>query len=423
MEKLCEIIPEGVEDIFYYEYELKEWSVSKIKELFRSYGYRPISTPSFEFYDLFYGMDTITDRDEMFKIIDENGKILVLRPDMTIPIARIAAANFNKISGSLKLSYVVNVFRRNSSIGYGKKEFMQAGAEYFGRFEPDSDAEIIALGINSLINCGITNLIIEIGHVGFFKGALKDCCINEAKLKEIRKYIESKNYFELKNILDEIDIPEKNKEVLLKLPRLYGKPDEVISKAKELVLNSQMEESIENIKQIYNIIMQYGYEEYIVFDLGLVSNINYYTGAIFKGYVDGHGREVISGGRYDNLTQRFGNLIPATGFGLNVDEIMEVLRMKQMNEMFKTDYILIYKEDMREYALGLAKALRRNNFIVETQLYDEHLKEFKGKAKEVVYVLKDVFKINSIDSGIFYTCKENKFLEHALLNNKITPIH
>ncbi|MCX7884716.1 MAG: ATP phosphoribosyltransferase regulatory subunit [Caloramator sp.] len=423
MEKLCEIIPEGVEDIFYHEYEIKEWSISRIKEIFRSYGYRPISTPSFEFYDMFYGMDTITNRDEMFKIIDENGKILVLRPDMTIPIARIAAANFNKISGSLKLSYVVNVFRRNNSIGYGKKEFMQAGAEYFGMSEPDSDAEIISLGVNSLINCGIKNFMIEIGHVGFFKGALNDCNIDEKRLMEIRKNVESKNYFELERMLEETDIPEKNKEVLLKLPRLYGKPIEVISKAKELVLNSYMDESIENIKQVYKIITQYGYGDFIVFDLGLVSNINYYTGAIFKGYIDGHGREVISGGRYDNLTQRFGNLIPATGFGLNVDEIMEVLSMKKMEQSFKTDYLLIYKEDMRENTLALARVLRQNNFIVETQLHDELFKDFKGKAKEVVYVLKNNFKINNIEKGVVYSCKEDKFLEHVLLNNKITPIH
>lgn len=96
----------------------------KVKDIFKSYGYRSISTPSFEYYDLFYNMDIITDRDEMFKIIDENGKILVLRPDMTIPIARIAALNFK--NNTLKLSYVSNVYRRNvKGIGYLKKNLLR----------------------------------------------------------------------------------------------------------------------------------------------------------------------------------------------------------------------------------------------------------------------------------------------------------
>lgn len=210
MENLFGIIPEGVEDIFYHEYEVKENAILKVKDIFKSYGYRPISTPSFEYYDLFYEMDSITDRDEMFKLIDENGKILVLRPDMTIPIARIAALNFNNIHGSLKLSYVENVYRRsNNGAGYGKKEFVQAGIEYFGKSEADSDAEVIAVGIKSLIDCSLTDITIEIGHVGFVKGILESCDISKKHYEDIRKYIESKNYDELERVLNEAKLPKK----------------------------------------------------------------------------------------------------------------------------------------------------------------------------------------------------------------------
>lgn len=216
---------------------------------------------------------------------------------------------------------------------------------------------------------------------------------------------------------------KKYKDTLLNVIYLYGDPNEVLLKAEKMILNRGMEQSLYNMKDIYEILKLYGYKKYITFDLGLINHINYYTGAIFKGYVNSYGREVMSGGRYDTLTQRFGKFIPATGLGLNIDEIMEVIGMGEIGDMFKTDYILIYSNETRDKALSIASKLRENNFIVETELLNEISLNNSKQAREVVYISKDGLKVKNMENGAVYVCKEDRFLKHVLFNNIITPIH
>lgn len=287
--------------------------------------------------------------------------------------------------------------------------------------DADSDAEVMAVGIKSLIKCGINDITVEIGHVGFIKGLLYTNILSKALYEKIRKSIETKNYYELEKLLNECDIPSDYKKVLLSIINLYGKPEEVILKAEKLILNKEMENSINNLNKIYEVLKHYGYEKFISFDLGLINHMNYYTGAVFKMYVNSHRKEVISGGRYDTLTQKFGRYIPATGFGLNIDEIMEVISMD--NNIFKTDYILVYNDETRDDAINLASKLRDNDFIVETEFEEEKDIVKNRQAKEIVYILKDKFKVNNMENGAVYICNEDKFIEHALSKNVITPIH
>lgn len=430
MEELCDLIPDGVKDTYYKEYEVKENIISRIKNVFKSFGYKQISTPGFEYYDLFAGTEGTIDKDEMFKFIDGNGRILVLRPDMTVPIARMAAVNFRKCEEQLRFSYVSNVFRNSCDRGYSKKEFTQAGIEHFGSSKSDSDAEAIAVGIKSLIGCGIKDIRIDMGNVGFFRGLKKEYEIPEKEWTRIQKLIENKNYDELSILLDKLNLPTGFKKNLLDIPFLYGKPEYVIQKAKKLIQNDEMEKSLNNLEMIYKILKDYGYDDYVYFDLGLLNHLQYYTGAIFKGYINNYGREIISGGRYDNLTKQYGRIIPAVGFGLNIDELMEVINMNSENltSEYDGDYLILYTEKTRHEALTLASRLRDYDFIVVTDYYLESFKtpEFMTREKnfrEIIYIDNEHLEIRNVDNNAAYKCTMEKFIDHIHSDVILSSIH
>jgi len=242
-----QLIPNGVEDIHSNEYHRKEHIITIIKNLYKSFGYRQIQTPTFEYYDLFYGIEGTIDLDEMIKMIDENGKILVLRPDVTTPIARMVATNYRSSSENLKFSYITNVFRMNDGNNGGKREFTQAGVEYLGNNKVEADGEVITLAIRSLLNCGVKDIKIDIGQICFFKGLLKELNICSQEEKIIRKLVERKNYPELEKLIKGIKAKQEVKEALLKMPFLYGKPKDVLKVAKEFIFNDRISEAIQNL--------------------------------------------------------------------------------------------------------------------------------------------------------------------------------
>ncbi len=370
-------VPQGVEDILSNEYEMKEDIIMNIKKIFKSYGYRQILTPTFEYYDLFLGVEGTIDKDEMFKFIDGNGKILVLRPDVTTPIARMVATNYKAIPMHLKFCYATNIFRIHEDQKGNKREFTQAGIEYLGDEKPDADAEVIVLAIQSLIHCGLNNFKIDLGQARYFKGLIKELGISSGEQHRIHRLIENKNFAELRTILDTLDIEDSFKKILLKVPHLYGSPAKVFAEAEKLVCNSEMEEAIRNLKRVCTILCDYDYEKYISIDLGMIHHMDYYTGVIFKGYINNYGKSVLSGGRYDNLSKQYGYDMPATGFGLNIDELLEAMKMCDVHQDYvcTTDYFILYKPEDRKKGLQLASRLRKHGFIVESDVSIENIEK------------------------------------------------
>ncbi|MBK5251322.1 MAG: ATP phosphoribosyltransferase regulatory subunit [Peptostreptococcaceae bacterium] len=370
-----ELFPEGVDDIHSDEYEIKENLVSDIRSMFKSYGYRQVATPTFEFYDLYLGIDGTIDVTEMFKIIDSDGKILVLRPDATIPVARMAAMNYKHSEGYLKLSYITNIFRHSESERGNRREFTQAGIEYMGSAKTWCDAEVIAMGIKMLLGFGLEDFHIDMGHAGFLGQLLEGTGIGSHKKAMLYKFIEDKNYSELSTYLERLNMDEVVKNAIIKLPRLYGKPSDVIERAEEVIVNEEMRKSLENLKAVYEILKAWGMEKYILFDLGFTNQFNYYTGVIYKGYVSNYGRVLLSGGRYDNLMEQFGEGKPACGFGFNVDQLIEVMNIYDINQAYDchTDCYMVCSEENMVRAHALAERMRSTGMIVETDLLQNDL--------------------------------------------------
>lgn len=372
-------IPEGVEDINSAQYEKKEWIQSKIKDVFKSYGYSQILTPTFEYYDLFSEIDTAINLNDMYKLIDSTGKILVLRPDATIPVARMAATKYNSSDGYLKFMYFTSVFRSSDFRAGGKREFVQAGIEYFCNPEPEADAEVISTAIKSLLNLGFKNIHIDIGQTDYFKGIMSELDISFENKNTIRELIENKNYAELGNILNTLSIDNEYKKLLLEVPYMYGDIQDIAAKARDRAINETMKKAANNLFDIYEILCEYGYEDYVFADLGLINHLEYYSGMIFKGYIDHFGMPVLSGGRYDDLLKNFGKELAATGFGMNVDEILEAANQNNLLTEYKVpkDYLFLYDEGNRKWAIGKSIELREQGYVVETDKVSLTIEEIK----------------------------------------------
>ena len=318
-------IPEGVSDLIYDEFEKMKAVEESLLSVFRENGYRQIMTPTFEYYDLFADDSIFAGTEDMYKLVDKNGQLMVLRPDATIPIARMAATHYKDSDAQMKLMYVTNVFRTADFRKGEKREFTQAGIEFFGSDCADADAGVIETAISALKKTAGDDMKTEIGDAGYFNGLLEALSVcpgfdSRDVQSEVRKLVESKNIPGLHLFAKEHQIPQDIREALLSLPLLFGAPEETLAKAERLTLNDTMRAAVANVREIYGRI---GEKDCVSIDMGLINTLEYYSGMIFQVYLKKTGVIVGSGGRYDKLMKKFGRDIPAVGFGLNVNTLME----------------------------------------------------------------------------------------------------
>lgn len=391
--------PEGVRDVYGKECARKLTIENKINNIFNLYGFHNVQTPTFEFFDIFNKERGSVPSKNLYKFFDREGNTLVLRPDLTPSIARIAAKNYMDVNVPIKICYNANTYINNSELQGKLKEITQLGCELIGDDSVEADAEMVALVVNSLKSAGFDKFLVEIGQVDFYKGLLEECGFEDDVEEELRVRIENKNFFGVEELLDSKDIPSNVKDTFLKLPSLFGSSD-VLDKAKELATNEKSLKAIERLEEVYSILVDYGVADYISFDLGMLSNFNYYTGIIFKAYTYGTGDAIVAGGRYDKLLSQFGKDSAAIGFAVYMDQLLMAMSSQKMEG--DTDYayeVLIYDTELRKTALQLATGLREKG--IKTELIpkkenisiDEYV-EFKKEdgAVNVTYVSKDGVK-------------------------------
>ena len=391
--------PEGVRDVYGKECARKLTIENKINNIFNLYGFHNVQTPTFEFFDIFNKERGSVPSKNLYKFFDREGNTLVLRPDLTPSIARIAAKNYMDVNVPIKLCYNANTYINNSELQGKLKEITQLGCELIGDDSVEADAEMVALVVNSLKSAGFDKFLVEIGQVDFYKGLLEECGFEDDVEEELRVRIENKNFFGVEELLDSKDIPSNVKDTFLKLPSLFGSSD-VLDKAKELATNEKSLKAIEKLEEVYSILVDYGVADYISFDLGMLSNFNYYTGIIFKAYTYGTGDAIVAGGRFDKLLSQFGKDSAAIGFAVYMDQLLMAMSSQKMEG--DTDYayeVLIYDTELRKTALQLATGLREKG--IKTELIpkkenisiDEYV-EFKKEdgAINVTYVSKDGVK-------------------------------
>ena len=350
--------PVGVRDIYGTEYEQKLLVMDRIHDIFKSYGYSDIQTPTFEFFDIFNKERGSVASKNMYKFFDREGNTLVLRPDMTPSIARAAAKYYMDEQFPMRFCYSGNAFINDSEYQGKLKEFTQVGAELLGDTTSDADAEVIVMVIESLIAAGLTEFQIEVGHPEYFKGIVEELNLEEEIVENLTDILENKKYFGIDTLVEEANIPEKYKEIFLKFQEFDGNV-EILDKALELANNEKSREASQRLKKLDQILQIYGMEKYVSYDLSMLNMYKYYTGVVFRGYTYGTGDAIATGGRYDNLLKQFGKDFPAIGFAVNVDRLMVAMSRQHLNEKTKEERIMIlYKEENREKAINYSNELR-----------------------------------------------------------------
>lgn len=321
--------PEGVRDIYGRENEKKLWVENKIHDQIRCYGYEDIQTPTFEYFDVFSKEIGTTPSKELYKFFDKEGNTLVLRPDFTPSIARCAAKYFMEEQVPIRFSYMGNTFTNTSNLQGKLKEVTQMGAELIGDTSVEADAEIISLVIEALKSTGLKNFQVSIGEVEYFKGICEEAGLDEDTELDLYGCISGKNYFATQELLHERGVVEPYHSILLQVADMFCNMNS-LSDAKILVKNPRSLAAVERLEKLYEVLKLYEVEQYVSFDLGMLSKYNYYTGVIFKAYTYGIGDAIVKGGRYDNLLRQFGKEAPAIGFVIVIDDVLEALSRQKV---------------------------------------------------------------------------------------------
>ena len=385
-------IPRGLNDLLPEEVLKRRFLENKISQVFKEWGYQEIITPTFEFYEILAkGAGSVMKR-EMIKFFDREGNIVALRPEMTTSMARVASTKMQHMPKPLRFYYIGNVFRYDNKVG-SQRELCQAGVELIGINSCKSDAEVIALAVEGLKNSGLKKFFIDIGHINFFNGVMQSIKVEEERKQEIKKAILNKDFVLLEKMLSFSDIKDKEKEFILKMPTLRGK-EEVLEEAEKMINNKLSLSALKEIKEVYNLLRDYGLEEYILIDLGIIRDFDYYTGIVFEGYTDYLGFPVCGGGRYDNLCSKFSRDLPSTGFAIGLERLAIILEKENADslKLEGPDKYLVYYQNDKTYfkkALEVAGNLRKMGAIVELEIGRREFIEVLNyaRSKRIKYIV------------------------------------
>ncbi len=375
--------PEGVRDIYSMEYDKKSVLEEKLQKVFHLYGYHDIQTPTFEYFDVFGKEIGTTPSRELYKFFDREGNTLVLRPDITPSIARAAMTVFDTENLPIRLCYKGNTFVNQSSYKGRLHENTQAGAELIGIDTVEADAEMVVMAVDCLKEVGLTEFQIHIGSVDFFESLIEETKLSAEDEIRLRELISNRNYFGVDELLEHVQAKVTTKTAFQVLQELTGGV-EVLKEAKKIALNAKTIEAVKRLEALYELLVAYGVEKYITFDLSMRGNYGYYTGIIFRGYTYGTGDAIVKGGRYDHLMEKFGKASPSIGFVIVVDELMNAFARQKLEIPYKyKNTFILYEENRRAEAILLAKEFRSNGKQTELvfKRADKTLEEYISCAK------------------------------------------
>jgi ATP phosphoribosyltransferase regulatory subunit len=317
------ITPEGTADLLFSECAAQNAVIGLLRGIFEAKGYREVRTPGLEFHDVFSSKAAYYPPESMYKLVDNRGRLMTVRPDSTIPIARMTATKLKGCALPIRIYYAQQVFRRQPELRGKRAEIMQMGIELIGDSGFASDAEILGMAAEALAACSSSPFRIEIGHVGVFNRLMSQLNAGPEEKERIHRHIAAKNYAALGDAL-EGRARTWIAGALVALPKLFGGA-EALEEARALFLGRDAEliGMLEYLERVYKILQNLDLGDRVMIDLGLVNQAEYYSSLVFKGYAAFSGDAVLSGGRYDGLFKDFGEDLPATGFAFHVDALAD----------------------------------------------------------------------------------------------------
>jgi ATP phosphoribosyltransferase regulatory subunit len=397
--------PPGTRDFLPEETELIDRTADILLEEFSKWGYNKVVTPSIDFLDVFL---MSSESAELFKTADiSTGEMLSFRSDFTPQIGRLSSALKNSIVLPYKFSYSGPVLRNFDPVLGKPREIWQVGAELVGPESPESDAELIIMGIESLKRLNIKDFSVDIGNVEFFRGIVSDIDIESPFKKRIEEFILRKDSSGLHAFLDDISLPSDKKEAISELPFIFGEKS-VIKKAWKMACNEMSQNALETLERVISYIKSYKLEKYITIDLGEIRGLNYYTGTIFECFAPHVGYEIFGGGRYNNLIGMFGESCAGAGFAVNLDILCKYAG-RSAPAYKEKDYLVFNKTMDKKSEAGLIIFLRKKGWTAESNFMDYGYREAvkymeENSIKNIIYMNENKISLKNI-----YTNKEKNF--------------
>ncbi len=351
-------IPDGMRDMVYGEIKTVKALGEQLLGLYQNRGFAEVKTPAVEYFDVFNIRDRVLAEETMFKFTDKGGRLAVLRPDNTTPMARIASTRLKNAPRPVKLCYQQNVFRIADGYSGKRNEFTQTGIEIMGGDRIKTDLECVTLAFRSLAQIseffGGIPYKLEIGHAGFALALVDSLSLDENEKALAFDYMEAKNSGAIEFLSGGRENIDRAIALLRKIPRLFGGKD-VLEKARELcedVPKAGM--ALDELADFYSILEMNGLSDNVTIDLSISHEMDYYTGLVFRGYVDGAGEVILGGGRYDTLLDNFGEHTPATGFGINISVLADKLSDLTDDNQKRVECLVSYDVENLSAALAYA---------------------------------------------------------------------
>ncbi len=347
--------PSGLKDIVAENAKSKYELQRRIETIFERNGYEMVMTPDIEFYQTYVTAYSQTDASEMYKFFDQDGQILTLRTDMTVPIARVVASKYAGKKPPFRFCYTQNVYKVRQALAGKRNQVTDCGIELIGA-DQTSDCEVLSMALEVMDSLGVSKYTMEIGNSNFFRTACQSAGLAEENIPQLADLVDRKSIVELEEYLDTLQLPKEVTAFFLDLPFLNG--SDALKQAQQKAFTQELKDEIAQLQDLEQFLQEIGYGQHISFDLSKAPHLDYYTGIIFEGYVEGVGEAVLSGGRYDDLLKKFGKDYPAIGFGIKVDPIAEVVASPQ-----ESITKILYPSSLRKEAYFLAKQLREKEKV------------------------------------------------------------
>lgn len=315
--------PLGLTDLFGAQAAAYAALERNLIEQFERWGYGRVVLPTIGYDETLSTQASQQMREQLYRFFDRDGRALALRPDMTVPVARLVGTTLYDQPLPLRLYYAGQVFRYAQPQAGQRREFTQVGIELVGAASPEADAEVVAVAMEALRTLGVETFQINLGQVDFIKGILNGMALSAEDLLGLEQAISRKSRVEIERVLRQLEIGGEAAEAIQALSGLCGDAN-IIARARQLTISPSAHRALDHLVRVHELLALDGYADHLILDLGEVRSMDYYTGISFHGYVAELGFHVLSGGRYDRLIGHFGPDRPAVGFAMSIERALLV---------------------------------------------------------------------------------------------------
>jgi ATP phosphoribosyltransferase regulatory subunit len=313
-------LPPGTRDVLPEEMRELRAIGGRLRAAFEDAGYGEVHTPALEYEEVLLRGDERA-AGARYRSFDEQGAVLALRSDMTIPIARVVATRYADAEPPLRFSYLAHAWRATDR-GVGEpREFLQAGIELIGVPGDVGEAEVVALTIEALDAAGLSRHRVGVGDGALYRSLLASFGVPEEAHLPLLESLSRRDLVGLEGQVDRLGLRDAERDLLVRLPQLRGGRDVLDRAETQAAGGHPVVAALDGLRRLDDALAERGVADRVIFDLGLVRELGYYTGSVFELYDPAVGFTLGGGGRYDELIGRFGRDLPACGLALDVQRV------------------------------------------------------------------------------------------------------